>query len=74
MVWRGGMPLGLFTGTRTFSLEQDDAGTVFTVHEVFIGLMAGLIGKAMPDLQPSFDQFADALKHTAEARAQGEVT
>ena len=26
MVWRGGLPLGLFTGLRTFSLVQRDGG------------------------------------------------
>jgi hypothetical protein len=71
MVWTGGMPFGLFTGRRTFTLAPAGEGTDFSVEEVFSGPMAGLIGKSMPDLQPSFDQFAQALKQTAEARAKG---
>ncbi|MFN3170163.1 MAG: SRPBCC family protein [Hyphomicrobiales bacterium] len=73
MVWKGGMPFGLFTGKRTFTLERDGAGTHFLVQEISTGPMAGMIGKSMPDLQPSFDQFADALKQAAESRAQGEA-
>jgi hypothetical protein len=72
MVWTGGMPFGLFTGRRTFTLAPAGEGTDFSVEEVFAGPMAGLIGKSMPDLQPSFDQFAQALKQSAEARAKGD--
>ena len=70
MVWQGGMPLGLFTGTRTFTLEPTATGTDFRMTEVFSGPMAGLIWKSMPDLQPSFDQFAQALDHHATGATQ----
>lgn len=73
MVWTGGMPFGLFTGTRTFSLKPDGNSTCFSVEEAFVGPLAGLIGKTMPDLQPSFDQFADTLKRVSEASQQGEA-
>ena len=66
MVWRGGMPFGLFTGTRTFKLTQNGAGTTFHMAEVFTGLMSGMITKSMPDLTPSFTKFAQTLKTTAE--------
>jgi len=66
MVWKGGMPFGLFTGTRTFELEQTDTGTCFNMHEVFTGLFAGMITRSMPDLTPSFMKFAQALKTKAE--------
>lgn len=69
MIWRGGMPFGLFTGTRRFTLTETTEGTEFDVEEIFTGVMAGMITKSMPDLQPSFDQFADALKTLAEERA-----
>lgn len=69
MIWQGGMPMGLFTGMRTFTLSAVDQGTHFTVEETFTGLLSGLIGKTMPDLQPSFEQFADALKSIAEEGA-----
>lgn len=65
MVWQGGMPLGLFTGTRTFRLTAAQDGTQFHMKEVFTGLMSGLIWKTMPDLNPAFQQFADALENHA---------
>ena len=66
MIWQGGMPFGLFTGTRTFTLTANGAGTTFHMQEVFTGLMSGIITKSMPDLTPSFTKFAETLKTTAE--------
>jgi hypothetical protein len=69
MVWTGGMPLGLFKGERTFQLETRPNGDVdFSMREVYSGLMAPLVVRSIPDLQPSFDEFASALKRAAEAR------
>jgi len=70
MVWQGGMPLGLFTGTRTFTLVPTATGTDYHMKEVFSGLLSGLIWKSMPDLQPSFDQFAEALNSHATGEHQ----
>lgn len=67
MTWRGGMPLGLFKGVRTFSLTPDGAGTAFAMREEFSGPLLPLIWRTMPDLQPSFDQFTAGLKARAEA-------
>ena len=68
MVWRGGMPLGLFTGMRTFSLTpQADGSVMFDMREEFSGLLAPLITRLIPDLQPAFDAFAGDLKRQAEA-------
>lgn len=67
MVWRGGMPFGLFSGTRTFALSGDARGTTFSMEEVFTGPLSGMIVKAMRDLRPSFKKFADTLKERAEA-------
>lgn len=67
MVLRGGMPLGLFTGTRTYQLEPlDDARTRFTMNEDYTGPLAGLVTRSIPDLQPSFDTFAAGLKDLVE--------
>jgi hypothetical protein len=67
MVWKGGMPLGLFTGLRTFGLTPEpDSATRFTMHERFSGPLLPLIGRSMPDLGPSFEQFARGLKDRAE--------
>jgi hypothetical protein len=68
MVWTGGMPLGLFTGTRTFTLmPQPDGGAAFAMREEFSGLLAPLITRSIPDLQPAFDAFAADLKRQAES-------
>ena len=67
MVWRGGMPLGLFTGTRTYVLSPQQNGKLqFEMKEEFTGLMAPLITRSIPDLQPSFEEFAKCLKKAAE--------
>jgi len=70
MVWSGGMPLGLFTGVRTFTLTPAGEATEFHMREEFSGLMAPLITKSIPDLQPSFEQFADGLRRLAEGGAR----
>ena len=68
MVWTGGMPLGLFTGTRTFTLApQPDGSVAFAMREEFSGLLAPLITRSIPDLQPAFDAFASDLKWHAES-------
>jgi uncharacterized protein YndB with AHSA1/START domain len=70
MVWTGGMPLGLFTGTRTLTLTSaPGGGVVFVMREGFAGLLAGLITRSIPDLQPAFDAFAADLKPAAEPAA-----
>ncbi len=71
MVWTGGMPLGLFTGRRTYTLTPKSSGgeVEFSMREEFSGLMAPLITRSIPDLQPSFDQFAADLKARAEISA-----
>lgn len=67
LVFRSGMPLGLFTGERTYSLEGiDDSRTRFRMREEYTGIMLPVIWKSMPDLQPSFDQFVTGLKQRVE--------
>jgi len=68
MVWTGGMPMGLFKGVRTFALNPRPNGEVeFSMREEYTGLLAPLIGRSIPDLQPAFDEFANDLKRAAEA-------
>jgi hypothetical protein len=66
MTWSGGMPLGLFKGVRTFSLTPNDTSTRFVMREEYTGPMLPLIWRSMPDLGPSFAQFARGLKQRAE--------
>jgi hypothetical protein len=68
MAWASGMPLGLFRGVRTYSLAPaaGGEGTDFAMTEAYTGPLAGMIGRSIPDLGPSFEAFADALKAAAE--------
>jgi hypothetical protein len=67
MIWSGGMPFGLFKGERVFTLTPNGDGTTqFSMVEEFSGLLAPLIAKSIPDLQPAFDEFALALQREAE--------
>ena len=71
MVWSSGMPLGLFSGRRTFTLEPaSSGGTEFAMEEIYRGALAPLITSAIPDLTDTFAQFADGLKAEAEAIGQ----
>ena len=69
MTWTGGMPLGLFRGVRTFALTPEDGGTRFRMREEYTGPLLPLIWRSMPDLGPSFEQFARGLKARTEATA-----
>jgi hypothetical protein len=66
MTWSGGMPLGLFKGVRTFRLTPSGDGTRFVMREEYTGPLLPLVARSMPDLQPSFDQFARGLKARVE--------
>lgn len=67
MVFSGGMPLGLFKGVRTYTLDPDaTGGTDFHMREEYTGPLLGMMWKSIPDLRPSFQQFADGLKKKAE--------
>src|SRR6266550_4530869 len=68
MVWSGGMPLGLFKGVRTYTLwPQGNATTKFNMREEYTGHMLPMIWRSMPDIGPSFTQFANGLKRRAES-------
>jgi hypothetical protein len=67
MVWSGGMPLGLFKGVRTYTLSPEGNGTTkFNMREEYTGPMLPMIWRSIPDLGPSFTQFANGLKQRAE--------
>jgi hypothetical protein len=70
MVWSGGMPLGLFKGVRTYTLSPQGEGTTrFTMREEYTGPLLPMIWRSIPDLGPSFQQFASGLKSRAESAA-----
>jgi hypothetical protein len=67
MVWASGLPLGLFSGSRTFTLADQGGGqTLVTVAEVFSGPLLALFGASIPDMNPIFAKFLQALKAQAE--------
>jgi hypothetical protein len=67
MTWTGGIPLGLFKGVRTFTLSPQGGATKFTMREEYTGPLLPMVWKSMPDLGPSFQQFAAGLKSRAES-------
>ncbi len=68
MVFSGGMPLGLFRGVRSYRLEpRGEGATAFSMREEYTGPLLPLIWRSMPDLGPSFEQFAGGLKAQAES-------
>lgn len=70
MTWAGGLPLALFTGTRSFALRPAENGAVgFAMSETYHGPLAALITRMLPNLQPEFDRFAADLKRCAETQA-----
>jgi hypothetical protein len=70
MVWSGGMPLGLFKGVRTYTLTPEGPGaTRFNMREEYTGPLLPMIWRSIPDLGPSFEQFATGLKQRAENKA-----
>lgn len=65
LVLTGGMPLGLFKGERTFTLtRKDEHSTELHTEERFTGPLVAVF--PIPDLQPSFEAFADGIKARAE--------
>ena len=67
MTWTGGMPLGLFKGVRTYELDPAGDGVVhFKMREEYTGPMLPMIWRSIPDLGPSFQEFARSLKAAAE--------
>ncbi|HEX7223641.1 MAG TPA: SRPBCC domain-containing protein [Candidatus Limnocylindrales bacterium] len=70
MTWSGGLPYGLFTGVRTFRLTPaPDGGTRFDLREEYSGMLLRLLWSRLPNLGPSFEQFAAGLKARAEQSA-----
>jgi len=65
-------PGGLFKGERTFTLapQGDGRSTKFSMREEYKGPLLGMMWKSMPDLGPSFKQFASGLKREAESKSR----
>lgn len=67
MVWEGGMPLGLFTGVRTFTLRPTTDGTTeFSMKEEYRGALAPLITRSIPDLTRALASSPTGLKTASE--------
>jgi hypothetical protein len=48
MTWTGGMPMGMFTGERTFTVTPTDGGCHFKMREEYTGRMLRFIWKSIP--------------------------
>ncbi len=67
MVLEGGMPLGLFVGTRRLEISPaGSGGSRFEMAENWHGPLSPLMSRLIPDQQPSFETFAADLKRAAE--------
>ncbi len=71
LTFSGGLPLGLFKGVRTYRLTPVGAGTRFEMREDYSGPLLSVMWRSMPDLGPSFAQFASGLKARVERSAGG---
>ncbi len=66
MVWRDGAA-PMFTGVRTFTLSPAaDGGTLFSMAEVYSGLMLPMIAGSLPDFRQTFEQYFSDLKREVE--------
>jgi hypothetical protein len=65
MVWSSGVGR-VFRSERVFTLTPQGDGTRFEMTERFSGLLLPFIWRTMPDLNPSFEQFAQAIAAQAE--------
>lgn len=66
MTWKGGIPFGLFTGLRTFTLIPQGTMTHLTVREELTGPLVPALWKRMPDLRPELEAYVRAAKARAE--------
>ena len=70
LVLTGGMPIpGLFKSERIYNVTEIDAGTKVELTESFNGLLLPLFGRQIPDLNPIFEEFVQALKERVTGTA-----
>jgi hypothetical protein len=76
LVWGGGLPLGLFRGEHSFTIESREAGVEFCNSERFSGLLVPLTIKAsrLRAQRAAFQGFDRALKVRAESLMTGSVS
>ena len=67
MDWLGGLPLGLFSGHRTFTVTPSAGRSEFRLHLEMSGPLSSLISRSVGDRQPEVDSFSAALKRRVEA-------
>ncbi|MDF9752266.1 hypothetical protein M2428_003743 [Arthrobacter sp. ES3-54] len=66
MTWTGGLPLGLFTGVCTFTLEPQSGMTHLRGKEEFTGPLRGLFAKAMADARQPLIDYVNAVRKRSE--------
>ena len=65
-MWADGVPFGLFTGTRTYLIDEAGDGCTFSMTEEYTGPLSSLICRSIPDMSEAFADFAAGLKDAAE--------
>ena len=67
MTWTQGLPLGLLTGVRTFTLESVGGMTHLRVNEEFTGpLCRLLLSEFVSDTEQAFIDYVSAVRRRAE--------
>ena len=66
MTWTGGLPLGLFTGRRTFTLTPHAGATLLHIREEYTGPLVGLLGASVPKIERDIAGYVSAVKKRAE--------
>lgn len=67
MTWTQGLPLGLLTGVRTFTLDPQGGMTHLRVKEDFTGPLCGLLlWEFVSDTQQAFIDYVSAVRKRAE--------
>ena len=66
MTWTRGLPLGLFTGVCTFTLEPQGGMTHLRVKQELTGPLRGLLGKAIPDARQPLIDYVNAVRKRSE--------
>lgn len=73
MTWTGRLALGLLKGVCTFTLTSHGEKTLLHVRQDFAGPLLGPLWKTLPDIEPAFAEYVNAVKKRAELLSRHET-
>jgi hypothetical protein len=73
MTWTGRLAVGLFKGVCTFTLTSHGEKTLLHVRQDLAGPLLGLLWRTLPDIEPAFAEYVDAVKKRAELLSRHEA-